>query len=77
MTLSTQEVTLDTSGPDTQAVLVFREERLLAVLCRLSDIHGELAGQWFVEAVFNELPGAQSRTFDSLPAAEAWLADGA
>jgi hypothetical protein len=52
---------------------VFREGRLLAVLSCLSDIHGELAGQWFVEMDFACLADPRQRMFASLDAAKAHL----
>jgi hypothetical protein len=72
--LSFQTATLDTDTPDRNATLVFREGRLLAVLSCLSDIHGDLAGHWYIEATFGDLPGRQPRAFDSLALFEEWLA---
>ncbi|WP_158812000.1 hypothetical protein [Beijerinckia sp. L45] len=48
MTLSFHAVTLDAVSTDREAMLVFREGRLLAVLTCLSDIHEDLRGHWFI-----------------------------
>ena len=74
MALSYQDVTLDNDTPDREAMLVFRDGRLLAVLTRLSDIHGELAGHWFAEAVFETFASPLGPTFETLDHFEAWLA---
>ena len=73
MSLSFQTVTLDTETPDRDAVLVFRDGRLLAVLSCLSDMHGDLAGSWFIEAVFGDTPRSQPQTFETLARLEQWL----
>ena len=73
MALTFQAVRLDSSAPDQDARLVFRDGRLLAVATRLSDIHGELAGRWYVEVTFGAVPNMPDRTFASLPDVEAWL----
>ena len=52
MTISLQPTTLDTPDGDAEAVLVYRENRLLAVASRLGPAHEADAGSWFLEAVF-------------------------
>jgi hypothetical protein len=74
MTFTFQPATLDTSYGDTHAMLVFRDDRLLAVLSCLGGMHGDLEGKWFVETVFADLPGRIYRTFETLHAFEAWIA---
>lgn len=73
MALMYQEVTLDTDTPDRDGLCVFREGRLLAVLSHLSDMHAEVQGHWYVEALFGEAPMLQPPTFVDLPAFEDWL----
>ena len=73
MKLSFQEATLDTDSPDREATLVFRDGKLLAVLCCLSDIHGDLAGEWFVEALFARAPKNQPIAFKDLTLFEEWI----
>jgi len=76
MSLSYQTVTLDGDIPDRQARLVFRHCGLLAVLSCLSEIHEDLAGQWFIEALFGDQPPPVKQTFQSLDEFEAWLSQG-
>ncbi len=75
MALSFQAVTLDAVSTDREATLVFREGRLLAVLTCLSDIHDDLRGHWFIEAIFGEIPPRQAPpAFETLARFEEWLA---
>ena len=76
MALSFQSVTLDTHRPDREATLVWRDGRLLAVLSCLSAIHQDLAGQWFIEAAFGDLPKRQPEAFETLALFEEWLTKG-
>jgi len=73
MTLSFQPVTLDGNIPDCEATLVFRDGRLLAVLTHLSDIHDDLAGRWFVEAMFGNVPRRQTPIFETVDHFGDWL----
>jgi hypothetical protein len=73
MTLSFQPVILDADMPDKEATLVFREGRLLAVLTCLSDIHEDLRGHWFIEAIFGKIPQRQPQAFETLARFEEWL----
>ena len=66
MAYSFQELALASEWPEEEAVLVFRGGRLLAVLSRLSGVHGELAGRWFVEALFRGQTGSTVPTFAAL-----------
>jgi hypothetical protein len=51
MILTVQSIPL--GNPDDQdGALVLDGDRLVAVLCRLSAGHGDLAGQWFLECSF-------------------------
>jgi hypothetical protein len=74
MAVSFQETTLDTGDEDDRAVLVMRDGRLAAVLSRLSEMHEEMAGQWFVEALFAPAPDTQRHVFTDPDAFVAWLA---
>jgi hypothetical protein len=56
-------VQLDADHGDQDAVLVLRDGRLTAVLCRLGPMHDALAGRWFVEAMFAHHPLLNGRTF--------------
>jgi len=70
---SFQAITLDTGNTDEQAVLVLKGGRLAAVLSHLSDLHGDLAGLWFVEAMFGNPPRRPRHTFASPDEFAAWL----
>lgn len=73
MLLSFQPVTLDTDAPDQEATLVFREGRLLAVLTRLSHIHTENEGKWFLETLFAAVPVLRAPLFETPDELSAWL----
>lgn len=77
MPLTYEPVTLDASHGDVEGRLVYRDGRLLAIATRLSEAHGEAAGRWFVEVVFNDEAEPLHDTFDSLAEVEARLAVGA
>ena len=65
-------VTLD-SAQDSHGQLVFRDDRLTAIVTQLGAMHDDLAGQWYVESVFN---GSLLRPPTAFPALEdvgAWL----
>lgn len=53
--------------------LTYVEDQLVAVLVRLSAMHGEAAGRWFLEAAFGELDGPAHPIFCDLEEAEAWI----
>lgn len=74
LAVSLEPVTLDTSDGDGEAVAVYRNGRLLAVLCRLSKDHGALEGSWFVEALFGDRDRWRNATFASLADVEEWAA---
>lgn len=52
--------------------LVLCDGRLVAVLCQLSDEHGDVAGRWFVECGFGQFGGVEEY-FDNLEIAETWF----
>lgn len=72
---SFQPVTLDTTSPDSEAALVFRSGRLVAVLTRLSDIHADLGGKWFLEAAFANVPAVQPVVFETMEQFGEWLSE--
>lgn len=57
-----------------EAVPHFSEQGLVAVLVQLSKIHGEAAGQWFLEAGFGELDHHKHAVFPDLDTARNWIA---
>jgi hypothetical protein len=75
VTLALEPVRVATGGEGEEGRLVFADGRLAAVLVRLSEQHGELAGRWFLEAGFGRLDGPNHPVFDDLAAAETWVDD--
>ena len=75
MTVSFQEVVLDTRDVDDTAILVLRDGRLTAVLSRLGAMHEENEGQWFVEALFGAAPASMQHVFADPAEFVAWLSD--
>ena len=62
------------NGSDEDGVLVFtHDERLAAVVTRLTEEHDELAGLWFLEAGFGPVDGPNHPTFPDLDAALDWI----
>lgn len=62
------------AGPDADGLLVLSERGLVAVLVQLSSMHGEAAGQWFLEAGFGELDRHKHALFPDLDTAQGWIA---
>ena len=74
MRISFAPVTLDVVHGDEKAMLVFRDERLMAIVSCLGEAHGAKAGHWYVEAVFIDLDPRIRDTFATLAEVEARLA---
>jgi hypothetical protein len=72
VSLSFQPVELDTDGYDSEAMLVFRDGRLLAIVCCLGEIHEAEEGKWFVEKGFGRLDGRPAGTFGTLDDFKSW-----
>jgi hypothetical protein len=60
---------------DQDARLVFADDRLVAVLSRLSKAQGERAGHWFTEALFGpiSLRDRDQATFTDLGEVQHWF----
>ncbi len=63
------------TGLDEEGMLVFAENRLVAVLVQLSDAHEEqnLTGQWFLETGYGHSLAGEHPTFADLDAAQVWI----
>ena len=72
MTLRLQPTRL--AAQDADGLLVFSEAGLVAVLVRLSELHEDAAGQWFVEAGFGKLQWEKQTIFPDLESAQSWIA---
>ncbi|MBB2965202.1 hypothetical protein FHU13_005625 [Methylobacterium sp. R2-1] len=73
MTLRLQPVQVATGSSDTESHLVFSDGFLVAVLVRLSEIHGDRAGMWFLEAGFGPVDHPDPPTFADLDEAQSWV----
>jgi hypothetical protein len=62
-----------TDSTDEEGCLVFKDTRLVAVLVRLPELHGEAEGAWFIETGFGRLEMGSVSSFPDLEAAEAWM----
>ena len=74
MTLALQPVQV-ASRHDNEGQLVFADGCLVAVLVRLSDLHGKEAGCWFLEVSFEALNDPAPRSFPDLDGALEWIAE--
>ena len=73
MTFTLQPMRVAT-GFDEEGMLVLDEEqRLVAVLVRLSDDNEVAPGQWYLEAGFGRLDGGSHPTFSNLDMAQEWI----
>jgi hypothetical protein len=63
------------SRHDDEGRLVFADGRLVAILVELSPMHGDMAGQWFLELAFDALDHPGEMTFATLDTAREWIAD--
>ena len=61
------------TSQDSEAQLVFVDERLIAVLVRLSSLHAEKTGWWFLETGYGAAESTQHPSFRDLEAAVAWI----
>jgi hypothetical protein len=56
-----------------EARLVFVHDELVAVVVKLDDTHGDLAGRWYAEASFNSLERMKEHTFAELDDVSGWI----
>jgi len=73
LSLTEQPVQVAVGGDDEEGCLIFAEDRLVAVLVRLSRLHEGLAGRWYLEAGFGRLEGPGKPTFRDLGVAKEWI----
>jgi hypothetical protein len=68
-----ERVTLHNDLGDEEGMLVFWNNRLIAVVSRLGQMHESLTGRWFLEAPFCALPADLPHTFANLEEVEVRL----
>ena len=73
MSLRLQPVHVGTGSRDTESLLVFADDVLVAVLVHLSDDHGDAAGMWFLEAGFGPVDDPCPPNFPDLDTAQYWI----
>jgi hypothetical protein len=69
----TLQPVLVASGEEGEGMLVYCDRHLVAILVRLSPLHGDQAGCWFLEKGFGALDGPQHPTFANLEDAQDWV----
>ena len=75
MSLRLQPVKVATNSSDTDGLLVFHREFLVAVLMRLSEDHEDDVGKWFLETTFGQLDPSKQPIFTVLDEAEEWITE--
>lgn len=73
MPLTLQPIRMATGFDEEGTLVLDEEQRLVAVLVRLSDENEVAPGQWFLEAGFGRLDGISYPTFADLDAAQQWI----
>ncbi len=73
MTLSLQPMRVATGFDEEGMMVLDEEQRLVAVLVRLSDENEVAPGQWYLEAGFGRLDGGSHPTFSNLDLAQEWI----
>jgi hypothetical protein len=73
LSLTEQPVQVAVGGDDEEGCLIFVDDRLVAVLVRLSRLHEGLAGRWYLEAGFGRLEEPSKPTFRDLGTAKKWI----
>ncbi len=74
MTLTLQPIRVATGFDEDGVMVLDEEQRLLAVLVRLSDDNEVAPGQWYLEAKFGVLDGLGHPTYPDLDAAQEVIA---
>ncbi|MDR7038625.1 hypothetical protein J2X36_003395 [Methylobacterium sp. BE186] len=73
MSLHLEPIRVATGSGDEEGRLVLMQDRLVAVLVRLSEQHGPDAGRWFLEAGLGPLAGPDQPSFAGLDEAQDWI----
>ena len=73
MSLILQPIRVATGFDEEGMMILDEEQRLVAVLVRLSDDNEVAPGQWYLEAGFGRLDGGSHPTFSNLDMAQEWI----
>ena len=73
MTFTLQPMRVATGFDEEGMMILDEEQRLVAVLVRLSDDNEVAPGQWYLEAGFGRLDGGSHPTFSNLDMAQEWI----
>jgi hypothetical protein len=73
MSFSLHPVRVATGFDEDGMMVLDEEQRLVAVLVRLSDDNEVAPGQWYLEAGFGRLDGESHPLFSNLDMAQAWI----
>jgi hypothetical protein len=73
MTLRLEPICVATRSADEDGCLVYADERLVAVLVRLSTLHESASGRWFLEAGFGITDWQEQPMFADLDEAQVWI----
>ena len=73
MTLTLQSIRVATGFNEDGMMVLYEQQRLLAVLTHISDENEVAPGQWYLEAGFGRLDGISHPTFADLNAAQEWI----
>jgi len=73
MTFTLQPMRVATGFDEDGMMVIDEEQRLVAVLVRLSDENEIAPGQWYLEAGFGRIDGINHPTFSNLDMANEWI----
>ena len=73
MTFTLQPMRVATGFDEEGMMVLDEEQRLVAVLVRLSDENEVAPGQWYLEAGFGQIDGINHPAFADLNAAQGWI----
>lgn len=73
MTFTLQPLRVATGFDEEGMMVLDEEQRLVAVLVRLSDENEVAPGQWYLEAGFGQIDGVQYPGFADLDTAQDWI----
>jgi len=73
MTFTFQPIRVATGFDEEGMMVLDEEQRLVAVLVRLSDGNEVASGQWYLEAGFGRIDGINHPTFSNLDMVRDWI----